>query len=151
MKSFAYFFSFIFLFSFAGLDINAQHIHSNRDTTKGKRPIEISRIFNTSLSDPELKSYKMESSLLTVIPLGTDTVSHRHDCELFGYVMEGSLEVGLEHNNPATFKAGEMFYEKRNVIHSFARNPDDRITAKVLLIFIIKEGRKGYTLAYPLK
>ncbi len=63
----------------------------------------------------------------------------------------GSPEVGLEHKEPVIFKAGGMFYEKRNVIHSFLRNPDERITAKVLLIFIIKEGRLGYTLAYPKK
>jgi hypothetical protein len=44
-----------------------------------------------------------------------------------------------------------MFYEKRNVIHSLLRNPDKNAPAKVLLIFIIKEGRQGYTKVYPEK
>jgi len=42
-----------------------------------------------------------------------------------------------------------MFHETRNVIHSLLRNPDKSSPAKVLLIFIIKEGRQGYTKLYP--
>ena len=69
----------------------------------------------------------------------------------FGYVIDGTVEVGLEHKEPTIFKAGQMFHEKRNVIHSLLRNPDKNTSAKVLLIFIIKEGRQGYTKVYPEK
>jgi hypothetical protein len=44
-----------------------------------------------------------------------------------------------------------MFYEKRNVIHSLLRNPDKNVAAKVLLIYVIKEGRQGYKRLYPEK
>jgi quercetin dioxygenase-like cupin family protein len=80
-----------------------------------------------------------------------DTVSHLHDGELFGYVIEGSVEIGLNHKAPVLFKAGEMFYEKRNIIHSFLKNPDEHTTTRILLITIIKEGRSGYTPLYRRK
>ena len=88
---------------------------------------------------------------MTVPPSLVDTVSHRHDADLFGYVIEGTVEVGLDHKEPIIFKAGQMFHEKRNVIHSLLTNPDKNIPAKVLLIFIIKEGRQGYTKVPPEK
>jgi quercetin dioxygenase-like cupin family protein len=108
-------------------------------------------VLNTFLSDSDLKKFKLQSSLMTVPPSLVDTVSHRHDADLFGYVIEGTVEIGLDHKEPIIFKAGQMFHEKRNVIHSLLRNPDKNTPAKVLLIFIIKEGRQGYTKVYPEK
>lgn len=149
MKTVTYFLYCLALGLFTSFDAHSQHNHSGRDTTKGKNPFQISGIFSTYLSDPELKKYKMESSLITVAPQYTDTLSHLHDGELFGYVMEGSVEIGLNHKAPVLFKTGEMFYEKRNIIHSFLKNPDEHTTTRILLITIIKEGRSGYTPIYP--
>lgn len=129
----------------------AQHNHPAKDTAKGKEPFQINGVFSTFMSDPELLKFKMESSLITVAPKYTDTVSHTHDGELFGYVMEGSVEIGLEHKPPALFKTGQMFYEKRNIIHSYLRNPDANTTTRILLITVIKDGRSGYTPLYPKK
>ncbi len=136
---------------FTSIDAHSQHNHSSKDTIKAKDPFQISGVFSTFMSDPELAKYKMESSVITVAPNYTDTVSHTHDGELFGYVMEGSVEIGLNHKAPVLFKTGQMFYEKRNIIHSFLKNPDERTTTRILLITIIKEGRSGYTPLYPAK
>jgi quercetin dioxygenase-like cupin family protein len=132
----------------AGNSIYAQHDHQATDRSV---QLQFAPVLNTFLSDPELKKYQIQSSLMTVPPSLVDTVSHRHDADLFGYVIEGTVEVGLDHKEPITFKAGQMFHEKRNVIHSLLRNPDKDADAKVLLIFVIKEGRQGYTKAYPEK
>jgi quercetin dioxygenase-like cupin family protein len=129
----------------------SQHNHTGKDTTKAKNPFQISGIFSTFMSDPELMKYKMESAMITVAPKYTDTVSHTHDGELFGYVIEGSVEIGLNHQTPTLFKTGEMFYEKRNIIHSFLKNPDEHTITRILLITIIKEGRSRYTPLYPKK
>jgi quercetin dioxygenase-like cupin family protein len=126
----------------------AQHDHGSAERPA---PLQFAPVLNTFLSDPELKAFRLQSTLMTVPPSLVDTVSHRHDAELFGYVVEGTVEVGLEHKEPTTFKAGQMFYEKRNVIHSLLRNPDKNVQAKVLLIYIIKDGRQGYTRLYPEK
>ena len=108
-------------------------------------------VLSQALSDPELKDYKMESVVMTLAPGAVDTVSHRHDCELFGYVLEGAIQIALVTKEPTTFSTGQMFYEKRNILHTLARNPNNEKAARVLLIFIIKNGRAGYTAAYPEK
>ncbi len=71
-------------------------------------------------------------------------VSHRHDADLFGYVIDGTVAIGFDHKEANIFKAGQMFHEKRNVIHSLLRNPDKNTAAKVLLILGACE-RKGNT------
>jgi quercetin dioxygenase-like cupin family protein len=147
MKFYTYLFLCLFLV-FAGKSTYAQHNHVATDRSV---QLQFAPVLNTFLSDPDLKKFQLQSSLMTVPPSLVDTVSHRHDADLFGYVIEGTVEVGLDHKEPITFKAGQMFHEKRNVIHSLLRNPDKNIPAKVLLIFIIKEGRQGYTKVYPEK
>ena len=126
----------------------AQHHQKPADD----RPVlQFKGVLTQVLSDPELKDFKMESSVMTIRPGGVDTISHRHDCELFGYVLEGSVDVALVTKNANTFHTGEMFYEKRNILHTLTRNNSHDKVARVLLIFIMKEGRAGYTLAYPNK
>ena len=147
MKFYTYFLLCLF-WVFTGNSISAQH---NHDSTDRSVQLQFAPVLNTFLTDPDLKKFQLQSSLMTVPPSLVDTVSHRHDADLFGYVIEGTVEVGLDHKEPIIFKAGQMFHEKRNVIHSLLRNPDKNTPAKVLLIFIIKEGRQGYTKLYPEK
>jgi quercetin dioxygenase-like cupin family protein len=128
----------------------AQHDHSKKDTN-GSAPMTFTPVLSQALSDPELKDYKMESFVMNIAPGAADTVSHRHDCELFGYVLEGEVQIGLEKKEPNTFLSGQMFYERRNVLHTLARNPNKEKTTKILLVFIVKDGRVRYTSEYPVK
>lgn len=61
----------------------------------------------------------VESLLMTLAPGAEDTVSHRHDCELLGYVLEGDIQIALVTKDPITFSTGKMFYEKRNILHTW--------------------------------
>jgi quercetin dioxygenase-like cupin family protein len=146
MKSLLTSFALIIL---AANNLQAQHGHT--ETKPEVAPLSFISVLNQKLTDPELKEYSMTSSVMTISPGGEDTVAHRHDCELFGYVLEGAVNVGLQYNEPKTYKAGEMFYEKRNIIHSITRNNSKEQPARVLLIFIIKDGRAGYTRLHPEK
>ena len=128
----------------------SQHNHAEKNTA-AVPPMKFDPVMNQVLSDPELKDYKMESLLMTLAPGAEDTVSHRHDCELFGYVLEGDIQIALITKDPTTFSTGQMFYEKRNILHTLARNPSKEKAARVLLIFIIKNGRVGYKAEYPEK
>jgi quercetin dioxygenase-like cupin family protein len=122
--------------------IKGQH-HSTKESTS-QEPLSFSPVLSQVLSDPQLKEYKVESSVLTLAPGAIDTIAHRHDCEIFGYILEGEVMVGLDKKEPVAFPAGKMFYEKRNVLHSLTKNTSATQYAKVLLVFIIKNGRKGY-------
>ena len=125
------------------LGIFAQHHH-----TEQKSPLSFVGVRSEFLSDPGLAGYKMESSVMTLLPGAVDTVAHRHDSELFGYVLEGAVIVGLDKKEGQVYRAGEMFYEERNILHTLTKNQDSKKETKVLLIFIIKEGRAGYTKEY---
>jgi quercetin dioxygenase-like cupin family protein len=139
---------FVLLLSFVITTAWSQHDHTQKDAT-APSPMTFNPVLTQVLLDPDLKNYKMESFVMTIVPGGVDTVAHRHDCELFGYVLEGDVQIGLEKKEPHNFSSGQMFYEKRNVLHSLARNPSKEKAAKVLLIFVIKEGRTRYTAEYP--
>ena len=120
---------------FAGNSTYAQH---NHDTTDHSVQLQFASVLNTFLSDPDLKNFQLQSSVMTVPASLVDTVSHRHDAELFGYVIEGTVEVGLDHKEPIIFKAGQMFHEKRNVIHSLLRNPDKNTPCQSAIDFYYK-------------
>lgn len=127
-----------------------QHKHADDNAAK-KPPLSFESVRSEFLSDPALKDYKLESSVLTIAPGAQDTVSHRHDCDLFGYVIDGEVQIGLDHKSPVVYRTGEMFYEKRNVLHSLAANNLKDRPTRILLLFIIKNGREGYTAEYPEK
>jgi quercetin dioxygenase-like cupin family protein len=141
---------FISAFTVCGLATAfAQHNHATGKEVQAETPMTFAPVLSTALSDPELTYYKMESSVMTLAPGAEDTVSHRHDAELFGYVLEGSVQIALVTKDPQTYATGEMFYEKRNILHTLTRNPSQDQPAKILLVFIIKNGRAGYTPEYP--
>ncbi len=134
------------LFLLATHSLLAQH-HPAAGTGTPAAPaaaLQFAQVLNQPLTDPALKEYVLQSSRMTVPPGFTDTVAHRHDAELFGYVLEGSVEVQLEKTPSATYQPGQMFYEPRNVLHTLLRNQSTTQPAAVLLLFIIKKGRASY-------
>lgn len=146
MKSFA---TIQLLISLIGCTVaSAQHQHADKKVTAAQEPLAFESVASLLLGDPDLKGYKMESSVLTIAPHAQDTVSHRHDCEVFGYVLEGEVQVGLDHKPAVTYKAGQLFHETRNILHSLTANPSQSKSSRVLLMFLIKEGRNSYTQEY---
>jgi quercetin dioxygenase-like cupin family protein len=137
------------IFSLFAMSAWSQHDHTTNTTTTVAVPMSFSPVLNQALADPDLKGFTMESTVMTIVPGGADTVAHRHDCDLFGYVLEGDVEIGLEKKEPKKFSTGQMFYEPRNILHSLARNASKDKQAKVLLMFVIKDGRVRYTAEYP--
>lgn len=137
------------MLAFAAFPAFAQHEHSKPNATAD--PFQFQTVRNEWLTDAELKGYKLESSVMTIAPGAKDTVSHRHDCDLFGYILEGEVQIGLDHAAPVVYKAGQMFFEKRNVLHSLAANQLTDKPSRVLLLFLIKDGRNAYTPEYPAK
>ena len=65
---------------------------------------------------------------------------HRHNADLFVYVLEGSLITQLKGGSPQTVRAGEVFYESPTDVHSVSRNASKTEPAK-LLVFYVKAER----------
>jgi quercetin dioxygenase-like cupin family protein len=116
--------------------------HQSHSTTS--KTLEVKPVLNAALSDEALKGFNLESMILK-IPAGyADSVAHRHDADLFGYVTKGKVKIELENKGLKMYQEGEMFYEPRNTLHTRLENVDTQSAAEVLLIYIIKNGRSRY-------
>lgn len=109
------------------------------------RPMQFTTVLNQVLQDPELKGYTLQTSVAELAPMATDTVDHRHGAEVFGYIIEGSIVTQVNGGAKTTYAAGQMFYEPRGALHGHFENPSRDRAARVLIMFLIKEGRPGYT------
>jgi quercetin dioxygenase-like cupin family protein len=137
------------VYCLAGTCVNGQTKHCGSPVTA----LDAYKVQNFSavIADAELKGYKMQTGQFGLPPGGVDTISHRHDCELFVIVLSGTAEIGQDFKAPVTVHTGEVFYEARNVVHSLTRNADKENSLNLLLVYIMKEGRQFYTRLYPEK
>lgn len=88
-----------------------------------------------------------EAVLLTVDYLpGGASLPHRHEAQVFLYVVEGSIVTQVEGQAPVTLQAGQTFYENPADIHKTAKNASQTEPAKVVA-FIIKD--KGKPVSQP--
>jgi quercetin dioxygenase-like cupin family protein len=109
------------------------------------RPIRFHPVLTQALRDPELAGYSLQTSVAELAPGAVDTVDHRHGAEVFGYVLEGSIVTEVDRGTRTTYSAGQMFYEYRGALHGHFENASRTAPARVLILFLIKEGRPGYT------
>lgn len=118
--------------------------HENEDARADDTPppYTVTPIFRQAMSDPGLAGYEMLVSRLDIRPGGTDATPHRHDADLFVYVLEGTIEVELD-GRKSTYDAGTMFHEPRNIVHSLLRNTNAEQPASILAVFAIKRGRES--------
>jgi quercetin dioxygenase-like cupin family protein len=71
-------------------------------------------------------------------PPGGASPPHRHDAQVFVYVLEGELIMQVQGGPKVTLKPGETFYESPTDVHAVSANASQTQAAK-FLVFIIKE------------
>ena len=137
-------FLFLVFFIYVG-NIYAQHTEHHSASPKNKsKELSFKAVLEAQLSDGTLNDYSMQSILMTVPAGFVDSVAHRHDADLFGYVLKGKIIVALEGEEAKTYMAGQMFHETKNILHTCLENVNSNAAAEVLLIFIIKKGASSY-------
>jgi quercetin dioxygenase-like cupin family protein len=67
---------------------------------------------------------------------GEGSLPHRHPGPVFGYVLEGEYEIGLNDQPAKTLKAGETFYEPTGTLHRVSRNPGAKARTRVLAVVL---------------
>jgi quercetin dioxygenase-like cupin family protein len=93
---------------------------------------------------PDLPGREVRITLLERGP-GASSPPHRHPGHhVFGYVIEGSYEFGLNNQPPRLLKAGEVFYEPPGALHSTSRNPSQDQNTKIV-IFMVADQRNPST------
>lgn len=83
-----------------------------------------------------------EAVMLTVeYPPGGSSSAHRHDANVFVYVLEGTLRMQVDGASVVTLKAGETFYENPDDVHRVSANASDTEPVKFLVVMIKDKGR----------
>ncbi len=81
----------------------------------------------------------MEVTVGTVeYPPGASSPPHRHDAQVFVYVLEGKVIMQVKGGPRMTLGPGQMFYESPTDIHSVSANASKTEPAK-FLVFMLKD------------
>jgi quercetin dioxygenase-like cupin family protein len=90
-----------------------------------------------------------EIRMLTVeyVPGGA-SLPHRHNAQVFVYVLDGAVRMQVEGSPPVTLGPGETFYEGPEDIHTVSANASETKPARILVLMIKDAGVPG-TVAVP--
>lgn len=96
----------------------------------------------TPLLTKELPDVPGKEGLIEKVVLSPGEVvpPHRHNADVFAYVLEGSIVTQLKGGKPRTVHAGEVFYESPTDIHIESRNASTTQPATLLVFFVKKTG-----------
>jgi quercetin dioxygenase-like cupin family protein len=81
-------------------------------------------------------------------PPGFSSPIHRHNAQVFVYVLEGSVTMQVRVGKELTLGPGQTFYEDPTDIHVVSRNASSTESAKFLVCLI---NKKGASLVIPAK
>jgi quercetin dioxygenase-like cupin family protein len=84
------------------------------------------------VSGKEVEMYTVD------FPPGYSSPVHRHNAQVFLYVLEGSIVTQVKGGKEITLVPGQSYYEDPNDIHTVSRNASSTKPAK-FLVFLIKE------------
>jgi quercetin dioxygenase-like cupin family protein len=92
------------------------------------------------LMDKELAGVPgRELLMLTVEYLpGGASLPHRHDAQVFVYVLQGAVVMQIAGSPAVTLRKGQTFYEGPTDVHVVSANASKTVPAKIL-VFIVKD------------
>jgi len=110
---------------------------TDQDGARRTRAGTVTRLMTRDLPDVPGKEGMVE--IVDFAP-GEASQVHRHNADLFVYVLEGSIVTQLKGGAPRTVHAGDVFYESPTDIHSVSRNASDTQPAKLLVFYVKAKG-----------
>jgi len=104
------------------------------DTRPTPPPAVVKQLLDEDLVGADRK----ELLMLTVEYLpGGASLPHRHDAQVFVYVLQGELTMQIAGRPAVTLRQGETFYENPTDVHLVSANASKTAPAKIL-VFIVK-------------
>ena len=96
----------------------------------------------TPLVGSDLGGIAGKEGLMALVeyPPGGSTIQHRHDADVFVYVLEGSVVMQVKGAAPVTLGPGQTFHEAPGDVHAVSRNASDTAPAKFLVFFVKNKG-----------
>lgn len=92
----------------------------------------------------DLPGREVRMILLDRPPASASAPHHHPGHHTFGYVVEGTYEIGVNGQPTRTLKAGDTFYEKPGDIHSVSRNPSPDKGLKIV-VFMVADQKNPST------
>jgi len=85
-----------------------------------------------------------EVVMLTVTyPPAGASLPHRHDAQVFVFVLEGELTMQVRGSPAVTLRPGQTFYESPDDIHEVSANASNTAPAKFLVVSIKDKAKPG--------
>jgi quercetin dioxygenase-like cupin family protein len=81
---------------------------------------------------------------------GGASLPHRHDAQVFVYVLQGALRMQVAGSPAVTLHPGQTFYETPTDVHVVSANASKTAPAKIL-VFIVKDKGAPVTRDVPAK
>ena len=83
-----------------------------------------------------------EAVMLTVeYPPGGSSSAHRHDANVFVYVLAGTLRMQVDGAPAVTLEAGDTFYENPDDVHRVSANASTTEPVKFIVVMIKDKGK----------
>ena len=93
---------------------------------------------------PDLPGREVRITLLDRGPENASPAHHHPGHHTFGYVVEGTYELGINGQPTRTLKAGDVFYEPPGAVHSVSRNPSKDKPMKIV-VFMVADAKNPST------
>src|SRR6185295_5119310 len=84
--------------------------------------------------------------LLELRPRVGDGREHRHSGPVLGYVLEGKVKFGVNHEPARIYGAGETFFEETGALHSTFGSVEGA-PARVIVFMVVPKATNGATAA----
>jgi quercetin dioxygenase-like cupin family protein len=107
------------------------------DTHPIPPPAHVKQLIDEDLAGADRK----ELLMLTVeYSPGGASLPHRHDAQVFVYVLEGELTMQVAGSPAVTLRQGETFYENPADVHLVSANASKTAPAKILVFMVKNKG-----------
>ena len=108
-------------------------------STEG-RPVTSSTVVG---SEPlAADQHKRITSMVVDFPPNAFTAEHHHEADLYVYVLQGTIRSQLGGQRIETYTQGQSFFEPDGSVHLFAENASTTEPAKILAVFVHREGAR---------
>jgi quercetin dioxygenase-like cupin family protein len=130
----------LLLASSSALAFGGVKAFSSPDDQVGSRPTRAGTV--TRLMTKDLPDLPGKEGMIEIVDFAPGEASqvHRHNADLFVYVMEGSIITQLKGGSPQTVHVGDVFYESPTDIHTVSRNASETQPAKLLVFYVKMQG-----------
>lgn len=102
---------------------------------------KVKRQLLTNNSLPDIDGYIVKS-LTTEFAPNMSVGEHRHEGFIYAYVLQGSVRSQLDNGEIIEYGEGDSWVEAPFVRHILTKNTSDTESAKLLILFIGKEGAR---------